>query len=149
MQSGPILVPVDFEEGSRRALAFAKELARGLGDELALVHVYTLPVYIYPGLGPSPTPFFHPEISDAARAALDQLAKDAGVQRAILRDGDAADQILATAAELGARMIVMGTHGRRGFAHLLLGSVAERIVRQSPIPVVTVRAPATSAAAAG
>jgi nucleotide-binding universal stress UspA family protein len=59
-----------------------------------------------------------------------------------LRLGPADDELLAVAAELGATMIVVGTHGRTGAAHLLLGSVAERVVRKSPLPVLTVRTPA-------
>jgi nucleotide-binding universal stress UspA family protein len=135
-----LLVAVDFEEASRRAIELAKELAAPLGAQVSLVHVYTLPVYTYPGLEPSILPGFHHEVTTAARRALDTLAEDVGIADAVLREGDPVTEILAAARERGATMIVMGTHGRRGFAHALLGSVAEKIIRQSEIPVLTVRA---------
>jgi len=141
MTKGVILVAVDFEEASMEALNVAEALAKGLGTEVALVHVYQIPTYTYPGLDPAPTAPFYPEIVAAAQNALDQLAKSHGVTRSFLREGDQSEEILAAAAELGASMIVMGTHGRRGLSHVLLGSVAEKVVRQSPVPVVTVRAP--------
>ncbi|HLM71110.1 MAG TPA: universal stress protein, partial [Polyangiaceae bacterium] len=60
--------------------------------------------------------------------------------RAVLREGDPSTELLSVASELKARMLVMGTHGRSGFAHLFLGSVAEKVMRHSTIPVLTVRA---------
>jgi nucleotide-binding universal stress UspA family protein len=140
MSHSPILVPVDFDEGSIRALSLASELAAALGAEVTIVHVYELPIYTYPGLDPAALPPLHTEVTDAARRALDEFAKQHGVDRAVLREGDVEAEILGTAKELQARMIVMGTHGRGGLAHALLGSVTERVVRRSPIPVVTVRA---------
>jgi nucleotide-binding universal stress UspA family protein len=56
-----------------------------------------------------------------------------------LRDGPIVESVLAAATAFGADVIVIGTHGRRGLSHVLLGSVAERVVRQSPVPVLTVR----------
>lgn len=134
-----LLVPIDFEAASAKALALAKDLAARLGGQVVLVHAYQLPVYTYPGLEPTLLPSFHTEVAAAAQRALDQLAKQEGVT-AVLREGDPATEVLAAAQELGATMIVMGTHGRSGVAHLILGSVAEKIVRKSPVPVVTVRA---------
>lgn len=144
MASNVILVAVDFEEASRQALALAKELARGLGAEVALVHVHALPVYAYPGLDPVVFPAVIAQVTEAARRALDDLARSSGITRAVIRGGDPASEILAAARELGASMIALGTHGRKGIVHALLGSIAERVVRQSPIPVLTVRAPATT-----
>lgn len=135
-----LLVPVDFEEASRRAIDLAKSLATSLGARLVLLHVYTLPVYTYPGLEPAILPGFHTEVTDAARKALTALADEVGVPDTILRDGDPATEILAAAHERGATMIVMGTHGRRGIVHALLGSVAEKVIRRSEVPVLTVRA---------
>ena len=99
-------------------------------------------MYTYPGLDPSILPGFHFEVTRAARHALDQLAQEVGVERTILHDGDPAEEILRAAGECGASLIVMGTHGRRGFAHALLGSVAEKLIRHSDRPVITLRAPA-------
>ncbi len=135
-----LLVPIDFEAASVKALVLAKDLAARLGGEVVLVHAYQLPVYTYPGLEPTLLPGFHAEVTAAAQRAVDQIAQQEGGLRAVLREGDPAVEVLAAAEELGATMIVMGTHGRTGVAHLLLGSVAEKIVRKSPIPVVTVRA---------
>ena len=140
-EGGVIVVPTDFEEASVKALDLAKDLAGRIGAEVVLVHVYSLPVYTYPGLEPGLLPGFHREVMAAARRALEQLGVAQGGLRTMLRDGDAAIENLDAAKDLGARFIVMGTHGRRGLSHLFLGSVAERVVRRSPVPVMTVRAP--------
>lgn len=145
MTRGPILVGVDFEEGSRRALELAKELGRALGDEVAIIHVYTLPIYTYPGLDPVAVPPLVTDVTDAARRAIEEFAAQEGVQRALLREGDVATEIIAAAHEIGAQMIAVGTHARGAIAHALLGSVAERVVRRSPIPVLTVRVSRPSA----
>jgi nucleotide-binding universal stress UspA family protein len=138
-----LLVAVDFEDASHRAIGYAKQLAGPLGATLALVHVYQLPVYTYPGLDPSILPGFHHEVMVAAREALEQLARAEGVPSTMLHDGDPAREILEAARECGASMIIMGTHGRRGLSHALLGSVAEKVIRQSDVPVITLRAQAT------
>jgi nucleotide-binding universal stress UspA family protein len=135
-----VLVAVDFEEASRRAVDIARGLARAIGAELVLVHVYQIPIYTYPGIEPQITPDFRMEITLAASRALEQLAAEVGVERALLREGEPAATILATAHEVSATMIAMGTHGRRGLSHVLLGSVAEKVVRGSAVPVLTVRA---------
>lgn len=135
-----LLIAVDFEETSRRAIDLAKQLAPPLGATLALLHVHHLPVYAYPDLDPATLPSFRREVTVAARAALQRLAEDTGIALTMLRDGDPAGEILAAAREHGAAMIVMGTHGRRGITHALLGSVAERVIRDSDVPVLTVRA---------
>lgn len=136
-----LLVAVDFEEASRRAIELAKQLAAPLGAHLAIVHVYTLPVYTYPGLEPSILPGFHAEVTTAARRAIEAFSRDVGIPDAILREGDLVAEILAAARERSASMIIMGTHGRHGLSHALLGSVAEKIIRQSDVPVLTVRVP--------
>ncbi len=134
-----ILVPVDFEAASTKALQIAKDLAARLGGEVVIAHVYQLPVYTYPGLEPSIMPGFHAEVTSAAERAVSALAQQEGNLRAVLRQGDPATEILAAAEELKASMIVMGTHGRQGLAHLILGSVAERVLRKSSVPVLSVR----------
>jgi nucleotide-binding universal stress UspA family protein len=147
MGEKPILVAVDFEEASRRALLIAQEIGRGLGAPIALVHVYRLPVYTYPSIEPVPVPpptAFAPEIAAEAQKALSTFAASYGLSPDLtfVREGEPADEILEAAAAIGARMIAMGTHGRRGLAHALLGSVAEHVVRRSRVPVLTVRVPA-------
>ena len=140
MTTGTIVVPIDFEQASLKALDLAKELAAQLGGEVVLVHVYQIPVYTYPGLEPTLVPSFHAEVAAAAKRAVADISTQAGGLRAMLREGEPATEILAAAEEAGARMIVMGTHGRKGLAHFFLGSVAEKVVRKSAIPVMTVRA---------
>lgn len=140
-EGGVIVVPTDFEDASGKALELAKNLAGKLGAEVVLVHVYSLPTYTYPGLEPTLLPGFHGEVMQAAQRALDDLGMAQGGVRTLLREGDTALEILAVAGELGARFIVMGTHGRKGLSHLFLGSVAEKVVRRSTVPVMTVRAP--------
>jgi nucleotide-binding universal stress UspA family protein len=135
-----LLVAVDFEEPSRRAVAIARELAGSLGADICLVHTYRLPIYTYPGIEPTLPVEFSTGITAAAAGALDAFAAEVGVARALLREGEPASTIVATAREISAAMIVLGTHGRRGLAHALLGSVAEKVVRTSEIPVLTVRA---------
>lgn len=142
----PILVAVDFEEASRRALETAQTIGAGLGAPIALVHVYRIPLYTYPGIEPlpMPPPTYGLEIEEAAHKALTELAASYGIppELALLREGDPTDEILAAARELDAQLIALGTHGRRGLSHVLLGSVAEQTVRRSPVPVLTVRVPA-------
>jgi nucleotide-binding universal stress UspA family protein len=134
-----ILVPIDFEAASLRALDIAKGFASRLGGEVVIVHVYQLPVYTYPGLEPSLMPGFHAEVTSAAERAVSSLAQAEGC-RAVLREGDPATEILAAADELEVSMIAMGTHGRKGLAHLILGSVVEKVLRKSNVPVLSVRA---------
>jgi nucleotide-binding universal stress UspA family protein len=143
MVERPILVAVDFEEGSNRALMEARTIAAGLGAPIALVHVYRVPLYAYPTIEPvpMPPPISAVDIQASARDAIAKLAESFGVppELALVREGDPADEILAAAREIDARMIALGTHGRRGLAHVLLGSVAEQVVRRSSVPVLTVR----------
>ena len=140
----PILVAVDFEEASSRALVEAQAIGAGLRAPIALVHVYRMPIYSYPSIEPVPMPppmMAALEIAEAAREALGKLAASVGIppELTFVREGDPAGEILAAARELSARMIALGTHGRRGLAHMLLGSVAEQVVRRSSVPVLTVR----------
>ena len=137
-----VLVPVDFEDVSLSALAKARDLAGRLGLEVVLLHTYTIPVAIYPGFEPIAAPSFADQIAAAAKTSLERLAAEQGGLRSVLRCGDPATEILAVIAELKPELVVMGTQGRTGLAHLLLGSVAEKVVRASPAPVLTVHAKA-------
>jgi nucleotide-binding universal stress UspA family protein len=135
-----ILIPTDFSEPSRLALQHAIGLAQQLGAKLTMLHVYGIPTVYYPDNVSWPLE----ELGKAAQATLEAAVADA---RKVLPQtegrveiGDPRDRILAYAKQCGADLIVIGTHGRRGVAHMLLGSVAEWIVRMSPIPVLTVSA---------
>lgn len=133
-----ILVPVDFQDASLDALATARELGGRLGLEIVLLHTYSVPVVVYPGFDPIVAPGLPEEIASTAKNALEKLAAEQGAAGTLLRAGDPATEILKAIDELKPAMVAMGTHGRKGLAHFLLGSVTEKIVRSSPVPVLTV-----------
>jgi nucleotide-binding universal stress UspA family protein len=135
-----ILVPIDFQDPSLDALATARELAARLGFEVVLLHVYTVPMAVYPGYEPILVPGFSEEIAATAKSAVEKLASENGGMACVLRVGDPATEILSTIAQLTPALVAMGTHGRKGLSHLLLGSVTEKVVRSSPVPVLTVHA---------
>jgi nucleotide-binding universal stress UspA family protein len=136
-----ILVPHDFSETAEHALAFALDLARKLDASIILTHVYELPTYGFPN-GPAMTAEMAAHIERAARTALEGVASRVQSRAvnvgAVLRQGAPWSEIVALAKEARIDLIVMGTHGRRGFARVLLGSVAEKVVRMAPCPVLTV-----------
>ncbi|MGQ0659218.1 MAG: universal stress protein [Chromatiales bacterium] len=138
-----ILCATDFSNASRRAYEYAIDLATKLKAEIVLVHAYQVPTYTLPdGMVEVPV-----EVESEVRKRLgEQLeafqrsADTKGVAvRTQLSDGVPYVEITHAARELRADLIVIGTHGRTGLAHLLLGSVAERVVRISEIPVLTIR----------
>ena len=135
-----IIVPTDFSYASDAALGYARMLATRFGASLHLLHVVDEPgswSEVYAAL---------PEIqrrlaADAARrleAMAACLPPPVRVSSAVVC-GAPVPSIVKEAEARGANLIVMGTHGRRGMGHLLLGSVAERVVRLAPCPVLTVR----------
>lgn len=137
-----ILVPVDFNAHSQAALAVSRDLAADLGASLEVVHVVDLPIDHLPSEGHVPMP------ADYRRALLEQAHErlDAWMSSSVVPDvprriveGKPAAAIVRFAAEHGAQLIVMGTHGREGLAHLFAGSVTERVVRTAQCPVLTVR----------
>ena len=137
-----ILVPVDFEGASTRAIEHARWLAGPLHADLVLLHVHARPEFEHPEL-PGETIHRIQELSEAtARQALADLAARIGATQAVMRHGDTAEQILQMAREIQPAMVVMGTHGRRGLGRLLLGSVAAEVMRACPVPLITVRATA-------
>jgi nucleotide-binding universal stress UspA family protein len=136
-----ILVPVDFQEASLEALSLARELSSQLGMAIALMHVFTIPVVVYPGIEPIMAPGLSEEIATAAKRALEELASSVGCSQTILASGDPATEILQTINTLKPAFVAMGTHGRGGLSHLFMGSVAEEVIRSSCAPVITVRAP--------
>jgi nucleotide-binding universal stress UspA family protein len=136
-----ILVPVDFQEASLAALALARDLQERLEMDIVLLHVFTIPVVVYPGFEPIMAPGLPEEIATAAKRALSQLADSVGGPRAIVRPGDPATEILKVIDETRPAFVAMGTHGRKGLSHLFMGSVAEEVIRNSLTPVITVHAP--------
>jgi nucleotide-binding universal stress UspA family protein len=138
----PLLVPVDFEPASLRAVEVAKEMAAQSGAEVIVLHACNPPLYVYPELPAAYVQRFYDDVMTAGRQALEDLAKTAGGVRAIFRRGEPRDEILGAMRELEPSMVVMGTHGRRGIRRLFLGSVAEHVLRHSNVPVLVVPAPA-------
>lgn len=138
-----ILVPTDMSEGADEALDFACELARGFDATVHLLHVLAIPTLGVPELGVALTSNVIDSMMRENQAALQQIADrkrhQATFGHVLLKTGDARDVINQTARELGADMLVMGTHGRRGISRALLGSVTESVVRTAPCPVLTVR----------
>jgi nucleotide-binding universal stress UspA family protein len=140
-----LLVPVDFTETSDRALDYAVELARKFDAAVTVLHAYQIPVYGFPDGAYITAAELASQISNAAQQRLDALIdarKTAGVQMdAILRDGVAWEEINDLAREIHADLIIIGTHGRRGLARALLGSVAENVIRTSTLPILVIHGP--------
>ena len=138
-----ILVATDFSTTAESAERLALNMARSLGADLHLLHVRVI----------LEDPLMAEEkhlqierlmssVDDATREAFDKNhlnRPDVSVHTHLVRSTSAAEAIAETAADLGCDLIVMGTHGRRGIKHLLLGSVAENVVRCVDVPVLTVR----------
>jgi nucleotide-binding universal stress UspA family protein len=138
-----LLAPTDFSDSSRPALERAVEFARRWQARLIFVHVIepVAQANIWPA-EPVPVELFLAEPQDLApewRAVTDQLPLSQIEWTSQTRKGEAAAEIVACARENSAELIIMGTHGRTGLLHALLGSVAERLARLSETPVMTVR----------
>jgi nucleotide-binding universal stress UspA family protein len=138
-----ILVPTDLSEGAEEALDYACELGAKLGATIHLLNVIGIPAMGVPELGVALTSTVIDSLIEDNQRSLDALVAakrtKCTIGQALLKTGDARDAINETAKELGADLIVMGTHGRRGISRALLGSVAETVVRSAPCPVLTVR----------
>lgn len=146
-----ILVPTDFGDPGESALAYAIDLAEGLKAEVILLHAFELPIVGFPDGAMVATADIASRIVNAAQKALDDAVakykKRSIALKPLLKQGDAREVVLAVAKDVGANLIVMGTHGRRGIARALIGSVTESVVRTSPVPVLTVHGTADRAAA--
>jgi nucleotide-binding universal stress UspA family protein len=143
-QFNKILVPVDFSAPSEHALEYAIALAKKLGASIEIVHCYDVPVLAAPDGAIIAGPEVVRRIIDSATEALDKVVENhaAGAQLTPhLTQGPAPTAIVERAKETAADLIVIGTHGRTGLERWLLGSVAERVVRTSPVPVLTVHPP--------
>ena len=145
-----LLVPVDFTPFSEDALLFASELAEKLGDQLLVLHIIHDPLeapgfYAHKGKKKK----FLRSMEEAAEEMMDEFLKkmrknnpeQVPIQKAIplLVVGTPVTRILEIAEKKHARMIIIGSHGRTGLSHLLIGSKAEQVVRLSPIPVTVVK----------
>jgi nucleotide-binding universal stress UspA family protein len=144
-----ILAPVDLSEGSRHALRSAAGIARLHGGKLDVLFVWEPPrvvqpdVYVMTGMH---TQMLDVDVRGSLEARMQAFVDELGLPATErpeyeLAAGDPADVILERAAAGGYDLIVMGTHGRKGISRLLIGSVAEKVVRRAPCPVLTIRPP--------
>jgi nucleotide-binding universal stress UspA family protein len=146
-----ILCPVDFSDVSRHALQHAMLVARWYASEITVLHVHLVPVMT------STVPFGGPvviepvivsraereQVTNDLRELVRPLADESAVVALEVCEGTVVDEILAKAKAMPADMIVLGTHGRSGFDRLFLGSVAEKVLRKAPCPILTVPRRAT------
>jgi universal stress protein A len=143
-----ILVPTDFSEWSRSAFGLACDLARVHQARVIVLHVYPPPI-AYGEVLARREPDGYEEVLDYEMRSVHPAIPEVPVTYR-LAEGDPLAAIRSTAAEERCDLIVMGTHGRTGVRRLLMGSVAEHVLRQAPCPVLTVNrplpAPAESAA---
>lgn len=145
MKIRTILHPTDFSEHSANALELAGAIARDYCARLVILHVKALP--IPPSGVMTPEPIDPPGHAEELRRQLDAWQptnRMVSVEHVMLI-GDEATEIARLAKDNGYDQIVMGTHGRTGVGRLLMGSVAERVLRTAPCPVLTVKRPALAA----
>jgi nucleotide-binding universal stress UspA family protein len=140
-----ILVPTDFSDFSQQALEFALALAEEFRAKLYVMHVWELPVT---GSLLPPEPYPESILTEEQKAGADHLTKVTNELRTSGFDaepvfvfGKPYMEIVKAAADLDVDLAVLASHSRSGISHLLLGSVAEKVVRLAPCPVFTVKAP--------
>jgi universal stress protein A len=140
-----ILVPTDFSDCALPAVRYAAELADKFSAELILLHVVPDTVLALPdAVMPTPAPMADlAELTESGKTGLANLIAAEKLEsrhpRPEVRIGSPATEIVAAAKDLHADLVCVGTHGRGGLARVILGSVAEMVVRQAPCPVLTVR----------
>lgn len=137
-----ILVPIDFSECSRKALRYAIALAKEHAASLTLLYVVPKQYAAYDYGGPD-MPSLEAEMFVDGEKKLNEILetelKGEVPAESLVRCGSPDDEILAIARDIPANLIVIATHGRTGLSHMLLGSVAEHVVRRAPCPVLVVR----------
>jgi nucleotide-binding universal stress UspA family protein len=142
------LVPYDFSVHARAALFAATDLARRLSADLHLIHVIQPPAYAasYVGMrgAAASAPMDMAEVREGALTALRGVVGGVRdfpgkIELHVVEGSGIADMIRKSAQKIGVDLIVMGTHGRTGLAHVFLGSVAERTLRNAPCPVLTIQ----------
>ena len=140
-----ILIPIDFSPHSEQALKYGVALAEKFEAELFLIHAFQ-DVSIYQTEVVSGAPPIMPpveQLTASARGAMERLVQEKNLQRfgthTDIVEGAPVEEIVDYAKEKDIDLIVMGTHGRGWLAHALMGSVAEKVVRKAPCPVLTVR----------
>ena len=146
IQLDKILVPTDFSDFSKPAVEYACAIAARFGSELHLLHVVPDPAMLVPEAAAFSVESMQAQAQSMAKDAAAQLEKLPGDGwdngKAIIREvrvGTAFLEIIEYAKDQDVDLIVIGTHGRSALMHILMGSVAERVVRKSPCPVLTVK----------
>lgn len=133
-----VLVPIDFGQPSQTGLDIALSLVSDTEAKLTLFHAYSNLMPIYSETAWLPTDAFEREAAKALDEALAKTKKLHSKTDAALACGDPAQEIVREAVKRGADLIVIGTHGRQGLSRVFLGSVAEKALRLSPVPVLVV-----------
>lgn len=144
MKFNTILFATDFSESSDYAFEYALTLAKQFDSQLALIHVINEPVDLRGFYVPHISfEKLEEEIEEGAWKVMEKFCKtklkDYEKHDCYVVPGIPYDEIIKKANEIGASLIVMGTHGRTGIDHVLFGSTAEKVVRKSPVPVMTIR----------
>jgi universal stress protein A len=144
-----VLVPMDFSPYAEQALAYAIALAQKLQARVTLLHVIQPPLVAGADMGAWPSPAFVDELEAAITSDLEgyltRVTAAGLVGEMTVVHGVPFQQILDTAKKRQVDLIIMGTHGRTGFSHVLLGSVTEKVVRLAPCPVLIARQPPSAA----
>jgi nucleotide-binding universal stress UspA family protein len=135
-----ILYATDFSERSAYAFRLACSLARDYGARLCVLHIAVPPVVLYGEGMVAPEPEWYQEELIEKLHRLQPPDPKVVVEHRLL-EGEPAEQIIRTARETQSDLIIMGTHGRTGLGRLLMGSVAEHVMRKAPCPVLTVKTP--------
>lgn len=142
-----IVCPTDFSDPSYQAVKAASELALHFSADLILVHVVT-PVQVIPTPNPPAgfnLPSYAQEMESLAKKTLEEVVRDHVPSelkaRTVVVHGSAADEIVATATNEKADLIVMPTHGQTGWRRIMFGSVAEKVLRLATCPLLTIHGP--------
>lgn len=141
-----ILVPIDFSDYSKKALQYSVNIAKKFEADISLV--YVIEPAVYPAdfsMGQIAVPAADMDLHERAKEELKNLAAaeigdDVSVE-IILKTGKPFVEIIETATDIDADLIIIATHGHTGVEHLLFGSTAEKVVRKAPCPVLTLREP--------
>jgi nucleotide-binding universal stress UspA family protein len=139
------MVPIDFSDNARPVLEWGAHLAQEHGAKVLLLHAYHLPVEFQQLEGAYLPPDFWSNVKSEADQTLSKFAEElrkSGIDvETVVREGYPASVIIDEAADQSVDLIVIGTHGLSGLKHMLLGSIAERVVQKAHCPVLTVKAP--------
>ena len=143
MEFNLILCAVDFSDTSDQAFDYSVALARKLGAQIKVAHIYQIPAAALPnGVLDAPVDY-EDNLQDQLQDRLEEYIDDKAIEdidiTAYVCQGIPYIEIIEMAMETNADMIVIGTHGRTGLSHMLMGSVAERVVRTAEVPVISIR----------